>query len=152
MRDPWVGGMDCPQFSMADINQDGIQDLFVFDRTGNRVITYLGNGGAPDTMFTYAPQYERLFPSGLSNWALLRDYNHDGIPDIFAWVDEGCSVMKGNFNNSILRFDTVSPFLRYTAINSGNGAINHPNVFVPGVDLPGIMDINGDGDLDVPGV
>jgi FG-GAP-like repeat/Secretion system C-terminal sorting domain len=149
MRDPWVGGMDCPQFSMGDINQDGIQDLFVFDRTGNRIFTYLGNGGAPDTMFTYAPQYERLFPTWITNWSMLRDYNHDGIPDLFTWVGPGCLVMKGSFNNGILRLDTVSPFLRYRAVNGGNGQVNNPNVPVLSLDIPGIMDVNGDGDLDI---
>src|SRR5580700_8393466 len=62
LRDPWVGGMDAPQFSECDLNQDGVPDLFVYDRVGQKVYTYLGNGGNPDTMFTYAPQYEPLFP------------------------------------------------------------------------------------------
>ena len=31
---PWLGGLSSPQFSNIDFNQDGINDLFVFDRVG----------------------------------------------------------------------------------------------------------------------
>jgi hypothetical protein len=143
MRDPWVGGMDSPQFSEADLNQDGVMDLFVFDRAGNRVITYLGNGGMTDTMFTYSPLYEAMFPPSLNDWALLRDYNYDGIPDIFCSTDLGVAVFKGSVENGRLYFDTVCPYLKY------NDSGYKPNIPVLNVDMPVFTDINGDGDLDV---
>jgi len=143
MRDPWLGGFDSPQFSSCDLNQDGIPDLFVFDRVGNKVYTYLGNGGSTDTMFTYAPQYESLFPAGLNNWTLLRDYNHDGIPDIFTHTGLGTAVYKGSIVNGYLHFDMVSRYLKY----SSNGF--NPNLFTVIADMPAIVDINGDGDLDI---
>ena len=149
MRDPWVGGMDSPQFSTGDLNQDGIPDLLVFDRIGNRVITYLGNGGAADTMFTYAPQYEGIFPAGLNNWAVLRDYNHDGIPDIFTHVGAGIMVLKGSAPGGVLRFDTVSKYLYYPYIDPNTGVHYTSNIFVNINDMPGIVDVNGDGDLDI---
>ena len=37
----WAGGMDYCQFSNIDLNFDGVQDLFVFDRTCNKVLTFL---------------------------------------------------------------------------------------------------------------
>src|ERR1017187_994148 len=76
LRDPWVGGMNAPQFSACDLNQDGTKDLFVFDRDGFQVLTYLSNGNCTDSMFEYAPQYESLFPGGLGQYALIRDYNN----------------------------------------------------------------------------
>ena len=33
--DPFTGGMKCPQFSETDFNNDGITDIYVFDRVGN---------------------------------------------------------------------------------------------------------------------
>lgn len=44
LREPWVGGVNAPQFSGCDLNGDGIKDLFVFDREGGVVLTYLSNG------------------------------------------------------------------------------------------------------------
>jgi hypothetical protein len=143
MRDPWLGGFDSPQFSTCDLNQDGIPDLFVFDRAGNKVYTYLGNGGSTDTMFTYAPQYESLFPAGMNNWAVLRDYNNDGIPDIFTHTGLGTRVYKGSLVNGLLHFDVVSDYLKFE---------NHTfstNLFTVINDMPAFVDVNGDGDLDV---
>ena len=69
---PLAGGLNCPQFSPVDINNDGKQDIFVFDRIGNVRLTYLNNGSG----FDYIPQYIAQFPE-LNDWALLRDYNGD---------------------------------------------------------------------------
>ena len=41
----WAGGMDYCQFSNIDLNFDGVQDLFVFDRTCNKTMTFLQMGG-----------------------------------------------------------------------------------------------------------
>ena len=143
VRDAWLGGFDSPQFSTCDLNQDGIPDLFVFDRVGNKVYTYLGNGGSPDTMFTYAPQYEPLFPKELNNWALLRDYNHDGVPDIFTHAGLGIMVYKGSMVNGLLHFDLVSKYLKYS------DSIFSTNIFTNIQDIPAITDVNGDGDIDI---
>ena len=40
--DPFTGGMKCPQFSETDVNNDGITDIYVFDRVGNIHSVYLG--------------------------------------------------------------------------------------------------------------
>ena len=79
---PWTGGMNSCQFSDIDLNLDGIMDLFVFDRYGNRILTFI-NGGTPDSVdYSYAPQYKENFPK-LYDWVILEDYNADGKKDIF---------------------------------------------------------------------
>lgn len=143
VRDAWLGGFDSPQFSTCDLNQDGIPDLFVFDRVGNKVYTYLGNGGSPDTMFTYAPQYETLFPSALNNWALARDYNNDGIPDIFTHTGLGIMVYKGSLVNGLLHYDLVSDYLKYQYAGFTT------NLYTNIQDIPGIVDVTGDGTMDI---
>ena len=55
-----------------------MEDLFVFDRTGNKITTFLNNGDS----YSYAPEYDQLFPQSLSSWVLLRDYNNDNKKDI----------------------------------------------------------------------
>ncbi|MBL0308479.1 MAG: T9SS type A sorting domain-containing protein [Bacteroidetes bacterium] len=145
MREPWAGGMNAPQFSEADINQDGIKDLFVFDRAGNRVMVYLGNGNGSntDTAFEYMPKYESLFPEGMMDFALLHDYNSDNIPDIFTHTSLGTMVLKGSVHNGLLSFDTVSSLLRY---QSGAFSVN---IWTASTDIPLFADVNGDGDIDV---
>ena len=144
---PWTGGMDSPEFSEVDLNNDGIKDLFVFDKVGNKVLTFISNGNGTDSAYTYAPQYETLFPSDLSEWALLIDYNHDGIPDIFTHslvnTSSGIRVFKGSMQNGYLHFDLVCPLIYYS--NQGFTAPMFSNLN----DIPVIADINKDGDLDI---
>lgn len=46
---PWAGGLNAAQFGEVDLNLDGIKDLVVFERHGNRILTFL-NGGQSGTI------------------------------------------------------------------------------------------------------
>src|ERR1017187_10109091 len=87
----WVGGLNNPQFSSADLNNDGINDLVIFDRTGNKFLTFINDNKRDTVSYTYAPKYELNFPP-ITSWALLLDYNHDNIPDLFAHTNLGIQV------------------------------------------------------------
>src|SRR6185295_10717330 len=71
---PWAGGFNSPQFNTMDLNGDNVQDLVIFDRTANKVITFINQNKA----YRYAPEYEAFFPAELDQWVLLRDFNCDG--------------------------------------------------------------------------
>lgn len=142
LRQPWVGGMNSPQFSAIDLNGDSYKDLYVFDRTGDKVLTYINNGSQTDTAFEYAPKYEQLFPTSTA-WALIRDYNNDGVPDVFAHTNTGTMVFKGSMQNGILHFDTVSQLLMFT------DPPYHVNIWTNISDIPVFTDVNFDGDIDV---
>lgn len=144
---PWSGGFNLPQFSPIDLNNDGFDDMFVFDRDGGRVYTFLNNGIQGTASFTYAPEFEKFFPD-LRDWVKLRDYNCDGKPDIFTRTNPGggISVFKnvtpGNVNDS-LAFE-LSVF-QLPAIYYGNMSLATVNFG----DVPDIYDVDGDGDLDI---
>ncbi|HLP50963.1 MAG TPA: VCBS repeat-containing protein, partial [Chitinophagales bacterium] len=142
LRQPWVGGMNSPQFSPIDLNGDNLKDLFVFDRIGDKVLTYINNGTGGASTFDYSPKYEQLFP-GFFAWALSRDYNHDGIADIFTHVNSGIGVFKGRMDGGLLRFDTVSNLLLYT------DPPYKVNIWTNIADIPVIADVNFDGDMDI---
>ncbi len=142
LRQPWVGGMNSPQFSPIDLNCDNRKDLFVFDRVGSKVLTYINNGSNNDSAFTYAPAYEKFFPA-MTAWALIHDYNEDGVPDIFAHANSGTMVFKGSLQNGQLRFDTVSSLLLYYEPPYTT------NIYTSIADLPVFVDVNFDGDIDV---
>ena len=57
LLNPWTGGLNAVQISKIDLNFDSMEDLFVFDRTGNKVLTYINSGDA----FIYDPSYESKF-------------------------------------------------------------------------------------------
>lgn len=142
-RAPWMGGLNSPQFSEIDLNHDNLMDLFVFDRVGDKVLTYLKTAGQGDTSYLYAPQYESLFPADLNAWAVIRDYNFDSIPDIFTHENTGTRVFKGSLVNNELHFDLVSPLLLY---NDGQYNVN---IWTNVDDIPAFVDVNRDGDIDV---
>jgi hypothetical protein len=87
----FAGGLNSGLLSAIDLNQDGVQDVFVFDNTTDRITTYLHSGLPNNTDYTYAPQYETQFPA-LKKWAFLVDYNCDGKPDIFTRSDSVGSI------------------------------------------------------------
>jgi len=144
---PWVGGHNFCQVSDIDLNFDGIKDLFVFDRTGNKITTYI-NAGTPNSVsYIHAPQYEKQFPSTppmLTKWVLLHDYDGDGREDIFSWNGAGFAVRKNISVSPNLQFQLITPL-----VYSEWGINNWINLLVSPVDLPGLADIDNDGDMDI---
>jgi hypothetical protein len=141
----WAGGLNFPQFSSIDLDQDGQQDLFVFDRSGNKPV-FLLNVGAPGQA-TYVPThaYENVYPFPLlHDWALLRDYNCDGKADIFAYTNGAFAVYRNTSDANGLSFTLADD-----QVGSNYVPTQSPNLFITNIDIPGIVDIDGDGDLDV---
>lgn len=149
----FVGGLISPQFSEIDLNDDGTEDLFIFDKAGNVSLTFINNGTPNEVDYTYAPYYERFFPN-MTDWVLLRDYDGDGIKDIFTYSDapgiDGVIVFRGKYVGGAIAFD------RYDFTNTiTNNTIPFPagngftQIYVTEQDYPAIDDIDGDGDLDI---
>jgi len=139
LNSPFTGGISAAQFSDIDINNDGINDLFIFDRGGwNAVIMVKDAAGN----FTYAPQYNSIIPP-LEDWALVRDYNCDNIPDIFTYYIGSTRVYIGVITDGNLSFELAKNQLVY------DDATGTTALYTSRTDIPGIDDIDGDGDLDV---
>ena len=147
MENPWAGGFNSVQFSEIDLDLDGIKDLFVFDRTGNRISTFINSGLSNQVAYTYAPEYISLFPSGMTNWVLLRDFNCDGKMDIFASSGGGVKVYK-NISSSQLTFALEKEELLFDG-QPDAPTPSYTNLFINTADIPAIDDIDNDGDLDI---
>ena len=147
LRNAWAGGLNTPQFSTIDLNNDGRPDLFAFDHETSRCYTFL-NVAAPSApagrRWQYAPQYETIFPDSLESWVLLRDYDCDGRADLFTYVNGGnIAVLRNVLVNGQTTFQLATNQIRFSGSFPGTA-----NLTV-GENLPAIQDVNGDGKLDI---
>jgi hypothetical protein len=141
LKFPWTGGLNSCQFGAIDINLDGIPDLVIFDRMGNRILPFINKGTPGVTDYEFHPELAGLFPD-LHDWVIFEDYNCDGKQDIFTYSLGGIRVFR-NVSAATLTFQLVTDLLRsyyYTG---------YVGILVTNVDYPAIADIDGDGDLDL---
>ncbi|MFY0654279.1 MAG: T9SS type A sorting domain-containing protein [Cyclobacteriaceae bacterium] len=132
------GGLNSGQYNTIDLNLDGKDDLVVFDRSSNQLKAFLSNGEA----YSYAPEFEYLFPENIQNWMLLVDYNCDGKKDLFTYTNLGIRVFKNTSVQSLTWELQADPI--YT-----QGTSTLINLLVNSSDVPSIADLDGDGDLDI---
>jgi hypothetical protein len=163
MLNPWAGGLNAPQFSSIDLNGDGLNDLFVFDRDGFNPRTFINNGHTNGRAFQHNPTYESAFPV-MWNYAQLVDYNSDGKPDIFTCADIGdfrvflntstgfhedsMSFEKQFFKepwDSTLQVD----YLTYKFFLPQSSDYFYTNLYNEQTDLASFIDYDYDGDIDI---
>ncbi|WKN45991.1 T9SS type A sorting domain-containing protein [Tunicatimonas pelagia] len=140
---PWVGGLNAVQYNNIRLNGDNQNDLLLFDRSSGTLHPFLRQNG----QWVYAPEYVPLFPAGLQSWVLLKDYDQDGDQDLFtASGGRGISVYQNNRDGGDgLGWTLVTETLRTVAFASGATVTLQVN----STDVPAIVDVDGDGDLDV---
>lgn len=139
----WCGGFNNPQFTMGDINNDGKQDLVVYE-SFKGVKTFINSGIAGTPVYTYAPEYALNFPP-VYNYLVLADINCDNVPDLIHEGSSGYSIYKGYYNSlNRLCFSYLKDLYYYNDVHlpGGVNAFNNPQ------DIPAIVDVDNDGDLD----
>lgn len=135
----WAGGLDNPQFYQADFTGNGQDDLMVFDREGGRVLLFGWNGSSWDWLAD--PPVD--FPN-LRNWVVPLDYNCDGVTDLLSDGQLGYTrLLRGVRKGGRLQFQTATDTVMYS----------YPQGYfflgVDQIDVPGVIDVNGDGDVDI---
>jgi len=144
LLNPWAGGLDACQFGRMDLDGDGAKDLLVFDRRGNRLLTYLNKGTTGEIDFIAAPEYTGFFPA-FDEWVIFTDYDGDGFKDMFTYSKgwAGIKVYR-HLGTSPPEFElVVSPYL--TSLQGGG----YVNILATNADYPALTDLDGDGDLDL---
>ncbi len=144
----WAGGLNSAQYNTMDLNLDGKDDLVLFDRMAKKVVTFL----QADDTWQYAPEYEYFFPTTITNWLLLRDYNCDGKKDIFTGDVLGIKVFLNTQTGSTPSWKQIqfysSPGSKSDVILT-KGFTGKINIQLQFDDLPFINDVDGDGDVDI---
>ncbi|MCS6904024.1 MAG: FG-GAP-like repeat-containing protein [Bacteroidia bacterium] len=141
LKYPFSGGLNNPQFSNIDIDQDGRLDLFIFDKSDRAVLIFQNN----DSGYTWQPSWSSFFPlNELEDWVLLRDFNCDGKIDIFTGNNSQVKVFKNVSSERIFpRFVLYQDALPCRYLDEDSW------VYIAGSDIPGIADIDEDGDSDI---
>jgi hypothetical protein len=142
---PWAGGFNNPQFSQIDLNQDGIKDVFVFDRSCDEVRTFVYKTIDGSLQLVHDPSYENSFPIPSMRYrTALVDFDCDGLEDLFTYFIGGLQVYKN--------ISTVGTGLQwelaYQQIKSDQHG-TYTNAYVSSGDIPAIVDVDGDGDIDL---
>ena len=127
----WEGGLNYPIFSNIDFDNNGKQDLIAFDKSGKRLLVFKND------QLNFEPIKINL---NLNQWVLFRDFNCDNLPDIFTGNAGGIKVYK-NKGNFLFEIET-------TQVQSNLGSFTS-SLFVSNEDIPGIVDLDGDGDIDI---
>ena len=147
LLNPWTGGHVNPQFSHVDLDNDGVQDLFVFDRTDRSITTYRANGYLSNnlTRWQHLYDYQSTFlHDSLGAWALLRDFDGDGDADLLTDRNSNVAVYRNTQEqNGQLQFENYLP--RIYTLYSGFRAF----LYAAGSDISGFEDVDYDGDMDV---
>ncbi|MEO8085873.1 MAG: T9SS type A sorting domain-containing protein [Bacteroidota bacterium] len=153
LNDAWSGGINYAQWSEIDINNDGLKDLFMFDRSNNRVITMINDGSPSPAAFHFVDSFKTHYPqlggwvSLNGGWAFMFDYNFDGFPDLFSVSKQNSGIIQYKGNYDLVNgytFTCVDSVIKYTY-----GANQHSNILASANLVPDFNDIDNDGDMDI---
>jgi hypothetical protein len=150
MKSGWAGGINAAQVSKFDADGDGFDDdIFVFDKAGNRVLVFQGEMMDGTMAYFFRPELAINFPA-ITDWALLRDFNCDGKKDIFTYSQNGGAFaayknISTASSGPLFELETavIQSFYQF------NTASFETNIYVSSQDIPGVVDFDGDGDLDI---
>jgi hypothetical protein len=146
-----AGGLNAPQFSAIDLNNNGTLDLLIYDRTAQIALAFLNNGTVNQIDYQYAPEYNNRFPQNTANFMLAVDFNFDGIEDLFyfarttSYPSGGVALLQGGYDSSNkIVFTAIDSTLLYVA-----PSLQKIPIFIYNPDLPAVDDIDNDGDIDI---
>ena len=150
LQHPWAGGVNSAQFFNLDLDQDGIQDVVMFDRSGNKVTAFLVRGSGESVEYEYTEDYQSNFPP-LRDWVVAYDFDCDGYTDLFTYMPGGIRVYRNTTEDTgEIGFQQITPS------NTPSGSPlhslytnNYVNLYVSSVNIPALVDVDNDGDMDI---
>ncbi|MGY6744800.1 MAG: T9SS type A sorting domain-containing protein [Cecembia sp.] len=135
---PFAAGINAAQIQEMDTNGDGKEELLVWDINSRRILVF------ENTMdgFRYLPEMAYYFPTDVNGFLVLADFDGDGRKDLFTSSPFGIKAYRNvtPAGANFPQWEVAQNFLRLD-----NGSNVQANV----LDIPLIMDIDGDGDLDI---
>ncbi len=145
---PDAGGLSSISASNIDYNGDGLQDLFLYDRVSGSRLALVRQA---DNTYRFEPDYLQPFQDIVMNhWVLLRDYDNDGDQDLFT-PGTGVGAYIDFLEN--VGTDMAPAFVFRGELETRYSFQQFPNQISklnsPSTDIPGLADIDFDGDMDL---
>ncbi|MDX2174224.1 MAG: T9SS type A sorting domain-containing protein [Bacteroidota bacterium] len=151
LKMPWANGINYSNVSNIDLNFDGVKDIVVFDKANQfamgRFRCFIKTGLPGTTTYSANPDLSYNFPAQ-NDWATFIDYNCDGKEDLFCSTTGGIKVYKNVSTPTLgISFQLIKSLI-YTDYDPSTGT-SMANLYASSVGVPGIADIDNDGDLDI---
>lgn len=131
-------GINAAQFQQMDTNGDGKEELIVWDINSRRILVFQTNGDD----FQYLPEMAHYFPNDVSGFLVLADFNGNGKKDLFTSSPFGIRAYR-NITQAGAKYPSWELAQNFLRLDNGS------NLQANNLDIPLIMDIDGDGDLDI---
>lgn len=135
---PFAVGINAAQFQELDTNGDGNEELIVWDINSRRVLVFQTDGDD----FEYLPEMSYYFPNDISGFLVLADFNGNGKKDLFTSSPFGIRAYR-NITQQGAKYPSWELAQNFLRLDNGS------NLQANNLDIPLIMDIDGDGDLDI---
>lgn len=129
-------GINSAQIQTIDLTGDGKAEWVVWDINSRQLQVFEKNG----ENFTIRPELPYFFPSDISGFLVLADFDRDGKKDLFTSTALGIKAYKNTSQGSQISWTVAQNFLRLDG--SGNIPVNN-------LDTPLVQDLDQDGDLDL---
>ena len=140
----WDGGFNTPQFSTLDYDYDGDEDLLVFDRSADQLRVFKQVSTSSGPSYEIDLRAHLFFPSNLHYRVTTYDYDNDGRKDLFCYAVGGIQAFRNVGSAATgLEWEAYSPYLL------SNYAGPTLNLYISGADIPALVDVEGDGDMDI---
>ncbi|MDO9552076.1 T9SS type A sorting domain-containing protein [Rhodonellum sp.] len=135
---PFAGGINASQFQEMDVDNDGVEELIAWDINTRRVSVFK----IVEDEITFLPEMSYYFPSDVNGFLVLADFDGDGKKDLFTSSTLGIKAYRNSTptNGKFPVWESAQNFLRLD---------NGSNLQANNLDIPIIMDLDGDGDLDI---
>ena len=133
---PFAGGINAAQIQQLDLNGDGEEELVIWDRNAGNLLVFENVEGD----YVHRPEFQYYFPEDINGFLKLADFDGDARKDIFTSSPFGIKVYRNTTAAGLPQWEVAQEFLRLD---------NNANLQTNNLDIPAILDIDGDGDLDI---
>ena len=129
-------GINSAQIQTIDLTGDGKEEWVVWDINSRQLQVFEKKG----EQFLIRPELSYFFPTDVSGFLVLADFDRDGKKDLFTSTALGVKAYRNTSSGSQISWTIAQNFLRLEGAN---------NIPANNLDTPLLQDLDGDGDLDL---